>query len=680
MIKQKKVGLGYSTIFRLACMSLEKRTTGDLIKYLIAFSALSHLSVIVWTSTMEVSPALPGSHNNLYALNNPIYKYNISKIDLNSKEDVFNHEEILNLFKTIQNVKQTRKEMRKKCEKYNCFAAKTKLRHRKKYVNLQNNIINKMGPILLKTKNVFPLNAKPKSRLKRSYDSDTFANVNKIMQLDDDQKLQSRKTKNVEVDKSSDLDKCLVFPRPAEHTYLSKKAFEKIVENDYGGPITNRVKKNMIVNNDPHHVMKMLKTTIFKSGSPVDNIQGRNSMMRRNILAGLVGNSIRGTILSHPSLVAEIILPQSFRKSFNMGAKPTITSEQFHNEDFENAFEDLPFDWSLIIKRDPVLTMGSYVSVEKIAFWDGDCIVVSQLWLEFLHGDIDGDENSLGMVTGVSSKIELLLSMSPKFSMYIPFCSTRLIFSQSHALFMYNKLPTLYRNLYIYVKERIYNQSLNNTQLQNSLAAFDEMSKRLGMEPVQNLKPEYTKDVLNTTLLYITCQYGSYEAYRFVRHINDMVSKLSRGQSVGGYSPKIYMTKNNLLCESIATIVASKAKGEYDSYLSMCSLLETVDGTTRITPEDNGDVIYNSQKNRAFHLENFEKNKHVMSNQMINNSSNVATIGYKTNSWYTFFRPVVVGNDNMVYYNEIPLIGVYDLLHPNLIIDPGVALDILLNP
>lgn len=645
------------------------------------------------------------SYHNLYNANNPLHTYSVEKIDLNTnKDDIFTHQEAMDLLKYMQNVSQAKFKLRSKCAKYDCQTAISNLESQKKFISKQMRIVNKMGPITMKTNGIFPLNSKSKTRMRKTCESETFDNVNKIMNLSGVNLLKVKKGRKNESIEMLEEDKCLVFPRPTDHTFLSKNACMRIIKNDCGMDIPTgelssitrvpnkricRNYKKAVINNDPHHVIKTLKTSILKSGSAVDSLQGRNSMMRRNILARPLANSIRGTILSHPYMISEIILPESYRKCFNMVAKPTLTQEQFFDENFMDYFEDLPFDWSCTVKRDPVLTMGSYVAPDKIAFWNGDCIVIPQLCLELMHGDIDGDENSIGMNVGIDSKIELFMAMNPQCSMYLPFNMTRIVFSQSHALHMFNRLPIMYRDLYRFVKQRILDTSNKDLQLQETIASIRAMCIKNGINPIQNLNPEYTKDVLNTTLLYITLEYGDYEAYKFVKHINDIVCALSNGKQVENITdsygieratPRIYMTNNNLLCESIAAIVSAKAKGSYDAYYNMCLKLDSLDGTTEFRTEDNSDKIVYGDASNAMALDNFEKNKYAMSNQMINNSNKISKVAYKTTANYTYLRPVIVGHNYMVYYNQQALIPVHLLINASLIINPGVALHIYETP
>lgn len=523
---------------------------------------------------------------------------------------------------------------------------------------------------------------------------------------------------------NTENNNCLIFPRPMDQVYKTKGPLYKIINSDIGYKIEAidvKTKKKVSihsskmsnVSNNPKHILNILKKIPLKMGSPIESIQGRNSTMRRNLLAKLVKNSMRGTILSHPTLIDTIILPESFRKSFVIyEVVKTLTERELFAKNFDEYIYPIPFGCSLLVKRDPVLTRGSYVSFDKIGFWNGDCIIMPQVCLELMHGDIDGDENSIGIIMGIDVKIEQTLTYNPKFNMYIPFNSTRLIFSQSHSLYMYGNVPLKYEKLFKFVLKRIKNENIPN-----DLTKIEEFKENFNIQ----LDPQYTRQLLNEMLLYITMCEGSRYGYEFVNYILKESNKLSNGQiSTELFNmetkqlavPGIFMAGDNLADESIRKVVDSKSKGNYSGYLNMCKKLQKIDNTIDFISTDNSYVGQNAdtidlnllEKKKELPIKNTtvphhgggggggdngatsnndiyiqEELKRETGNQMIINSHHISDIAYKTNSRYTYFRSVVVHNDHMVYYGEQALINVYDLIHPSLIISPGIALYILLS-
>lgn len=582
------------------------------------------------------------SMKNFFHLNNPNYLYKLDYIKSNNKDiDFFNHKQMIKIIELVQKLKTIigQAPIPKTCINNKCKKMKRNFKAKNRFLMKTQQYLSQMGPLALKCKHQFNFFEKKyktenpsTSKLVDLSDNDSN-NINDIVPDENNasfiengnkerkklasnlynMKKQQKKKEIISIQNNYITNKhnnCLIFPRPMDQVYKSKGPLCKIINNDLGYKIEAidiKTKKKISVHsskmanvtNNAKHVLNILKKIPLKMGSPIESIQGRNSTMRRNLLGKLVKNSMRGTILSHPTIIDTIILPESFRKSFVLYESiKTLSEETLFDKNFNDYIYPLPFDWSLLVKRDPVLTRGSYVSIEKIGFWNGDCIIMPQVCLELMHGDIDGDENSIGIITGVDVKIEQTLTYSPKFSMYIPFNSTRLIFSQSHSMYMYNKIPRKYAKIYKFVSERI-----KSERIFNDLKRIDDFKTNFNIE----LDPQYTRVVLNEILLYITMCEGSYSGYKFVEYILNESNKLANGEiscelidmdTNNLATPTIYMAGDNLGSKSIRAVLDSNSKGNYSSYMNMCKKLQNLDDTIKFTSNDNSEKkSYLSEKN-----------------------------------------------------------------------------------
>lgn len=584
-------------------------------------------------------------------LHNPLYTYSVKPVLATEAADTFNHaeiENILNLSTKVSNLASKKAPVR--CLKRKCEHVQQNEKIFKKYIVDQSNLINEMSVLALKTKHEFPIQFKERER----------PNFN------------------------VDLDKCLVFPQPSDYFFKTRSPILKILRNDLTRKITAfddetgrlielRSDQIATLGNDPSEVLRKIREIPLKAGPPTSYIQGRNSHMRRNILARPAENTLRGTMTAHPNLLDTIILPASFAPLLGM-SNCKILPADLENVNLEEYAYNVPDGISIEIKRDPVLYLTSHMKISTIIFHQSDTMDVSQLNLEGMHGDIDGDEITVLITNGRDVCIELTLMKDCRFSMYLPFGGTRFEFSQSHAFFMYKKTINEYSDYFEFF--RWYTQFQNEERITRFQTQLDEILEK---KDSYSFSPDFTMSVLKLCLRMIVKLKGSKAAFEFVTRVTNETHLLSSGKCskylkdirTGQLAqPEIGMVGDDILHHNVKRVVESEAKGSYDSYLDLIERLFKIDKTTKFSPIDNSSLL---------NIINEEKKKQLLAQKMISSSNDVWAIGYKMNCWETYYRPLTVGYDDYIYYNSIKLVHVDDVFHSTLIITAKEALFILLR-
>lgn len=436
---------------------------------------------------------------NTEPINTPIHDYTLERIDLNNKKIEFlsvDNFEVVQRCWQLSN--QTKKTIPKKCATHRCETADTLQEKKNAIFQKMNRLINPMGPLCIKTKKSYPFDPKPQKRkgdlaMAATGDDGCAATVpnKRIATATTSSAAVAHNGDNVdETDgaeiagqeySDEDKDRCLVFPPPSGYTFMSVNIFNKIIKNDTGyrwdgvnmstgEKVT--VDSSMFPAKTPYEIQKTILNTPLRNGTIKSQIQGGPSLMRKMCQCPKVNNVGRGTILPCPSLPPDVvILPASAQHNLGIDVPRvyTVADLPYMTDD---DFTPLPQDMLIIMKRDPSLKVGSTVLITRVAFVQCDSIYISVLIIHHMHADFDGDCLVLFMITGWRAAIEATLAMHPEFSMYISFLDTRLIFSQSHALHMYRRLPELYTELYTWVRDREIEET-------NGLAEVQECKQRV---------------------------------------------------------------------------------------------------------------------------------------------------------------------------------------------------------
>lgn len=641
---------------------------------------------------------------NIEPYNTPIYDYHVEKIDLNNKNIEFlTADDFDKTQKCWQMANQTKKNIPRKCVENNCTNAEL-LRDKKNIIyQRMNKTLAPMGPLCIQTKRVYTFDPKPKRR-----NTDQCNNVkSKIIKSDINEKCGANNvcrdmdnpvagtSASVATDSVVNVehkDCCIVLPPPSGYTFASVNIFNKIIKNDQGykwDGVNLKTGEQVVLDSSmfplktSYDNQKTLLNVPLRSGSIKSQIQGGPSLMRKMCQCPKVNNVGRGTILPCPSLPPDVvILPASAQHNLGIMVPKVYTLQDLPNLT-DNDFTALPKDMVIIMKRDPSLKMGSTVLVTRIAFIKCDSIYISILIIHHMHADFDGDCLVLFVISGWRAAIEATLTMQPRFSMYLQFLDTRLIFSQSHALHMYLRCPELHRDLYNWVKNREMKKINALPEIVACRKKVDDLLEKyshlrtvsqnsiyIHSGPIDDslgIIFENTLTVLNKTLLYITLLYGSSQAYKFVMHVTELTTKWSRGTLAipdDSANRKVAnMLEDNILSKSIFSVLGSGAKGTSAGYCALLDLLNHMDETIMFTPEDNTKMRMNNAKpGDEFHIDKIHGQMLQVIKHMIWNSSKIASHGYEYNTKNVYVQHAYVVEERAIKYNQTLICSDYELM------------------
>lgn len=341
----------------------------------------------------------------------------------------------------------------------------------------------------------------------------------------------------------------------------------------------------------------------FLHGTIKNQLQGKNSQMRRKILSPKIV-AIRCQIglrydLNSDSIVLPISLLNKLKIMLNLKDIELFDlTTSAVNQDHK--LIDLSINFSCIIKRDPVISKNSVVCIKKIGFANTDNMYISPYILHGQNADFDGDAEHVNLIFDLKSSLETKMLMLPNYNIYNSFLSLRLVFSETHIIYMHNNRELMKQIFAEACGERkdaivdeIYNIELldwfcNQDNIEHVNVFFEKYASLFtaSKEELFNYI-EPTLIILNKCALLIYLLYGNRACHNFFILVNKNVLIKSQRHSY-------ILTNRGLHCDLLFRIAVCGAKGSLHHYNQLLGLHATAQLGNQALYENNGQKIYNT--------------------------------------------------------------------------------------
>lgn len=340
---------------------------------------------------------------------------------------------------------------------------------------------------------------------------------------------------------------------------------------------------------------KNLLTINMRNGSIMKQIQGRDSIMRRQILSPKIKMfrsqiGLRFDLQANELLIPHSMLPE-IKKSI---AVDNVSFFNLHDPGRQDArFITLPEHVTIIMKRDPVLCKNSILFINRIAFVKSDLFYISSLATVGQNADFDGDAENAIINDDLKSSLEFSLTMSPELSIYLGYFDMRLDFTETHILYMHQRRlfpQDPYHDRYnwcVQISNIMWLTSQENLdaimkfhKLQNdAIATTNSNRQQSSLYKKFNIFKyiEHTKGALKLLINSIYVDYGSKETFNLFNQINNDILNISNGQLRDTYNshlPSQYLIGTSVFDETLMRITLSGAKGTCDHYISLIEALK----------------------------------------------------------------------------------------------------------
>lgn len=383
----------------------------------------------------------------------------------------------------------------------------------------------------------------------------------------------------------------IILPPPSHFTRDSVNHLSSLIKNDikfhkfYSDDYINRVfdtndfqmKKDLILDLDK------LKNIQFKNGSIKKKLQSGRSLIRRVILSPK-STGLRFQIVSHTSLhPTQVILPVTFRDYLRINPKTLIDPVNSTFHEIQKSMIPIRSDMTLIMKRDPVINLGSIALITEVAFSENSILYIPTYIMNNMHADVDGDAMIIYVIHGIISNVESNQFINPKFNMLMPNNKLRLNFSQFHYLYMHNRsLPAShqYYNLYEIIKKKYCDECKADPVYMNQ---FLNLQKYIPDLDESFIEP--TKKILEEFLYCIIQKYDNMAAYNFMIELNRAVVELSENHVNDYFDPKLllhYGLDDTLSSKNLARICFSGACGTPQHLLTIIQRKMEIDNNLNL--------------------------------------------------------------------------------------------------
>nr|WIE95424.1 hypothetical protein [Microctonus hyperodae filamentous virus] len=389
---------------------------------------------------------------------------------------------------------------------------------------------------------------------------------------------------------------------------------------------------------------KNLTNIKMRNGSIAKQIQGRDSIMRRQILSPKI-QTFRGQISLRFELAPnEIILPlTTFEQLKCFFPINNVYEYDLHNSQLQrHKFIPLPEDVLAMIKRDPVLSKYALVYIDRVAFARSDLYYIGPYGIIGQNADFDGDTENMSVAQNLHSAWECRLNLSPQYNMYMGYLKLRLLFTEMHVYYMHKrKLP--YNHEFFHRYEQILKLCTVDwlcaeENITNVLTFKQNYWKFYDKQHSENFYLKYiepTHAALNLLVLSIYIDYGSKKTFEFFMYLNDEIVKNS--YKIDEKS----IVSECLIDPVLLKIVMSGAKGSlahYNEYLNTICTRELSSSSLSMTSADD---IYRDSLNAL--------------RQIGSSARNVPLNGHESFKTIIEFNGISFNSTNVSYNDEIIL-------------------------
>lgn len=313
---------------------------------------------------------------------------------------------------------------------------------------------------------------------------------------------------------------------------------------------------------------------------------------------------------------------------------------------------------ALIMKRDPVINLGSFSAHTTVIFTHGNLFRVCLELMERKGEDVDGDSEIGKQVIMSVSILEIILNASPEFNMLI-YNQPRITFTESIILYMHRRdfdnNAFKYAKIYKWIRRRETYNWLSNVHNRNALERLAQRT-RTDWNIFEYAEP--TRLILTKTLTAIAMILGSQEAFKFYncirKHVLDLSNSIADTNNplYDSKLPADYTMTDDLLNPTLLAICASESRGCIESYDIFTKQLYDLDGTTKIG--DNINTLTN-ESNFFSNVTNIMQTMAKKSRLVRVNGHNFfkATIGFETMSFHNHAQTIVYNNRCILHEFEM---------------------------
>lgn len=317
------------------------------------------------------------------------------------------------------------------------------------------------------------------------------------------------------------------------------------------------------------------------NGSIVKQIQGRDSLIRRQILSPKIFMLRSQISLRFDLRPNQLVLPRSMMRHIPPAAFTNFNDNQnlFQldqpNQQLDK-FARLSQGFACTIKRDPVLCKSSIVYIDELAFADTDLFHIGPYSIIGQNADFDGDAENCCLIQNSLASTELQLNISPSTSMYLGLMKLRCSFTETHILYMHKRqLPSQSQ------RHRERYEEILKLALVNWLSCTENITSLLTL---MNKYPtnlnlfdfiEPTSNALSILMLSTYVDYGSAETLKLFEEINNNIVEISNNRmNVNNDKlPNLYTIPldeciNGKIEPTLLKMVMSGAKGSLQHYIN----------------------------------------------------------------------------------------------------------------
>lgn len=416
---------------------------------------------------------------------------------------------------------------------------------------------------------------------------------------------------------------------------------------------------------------KFLLTMVMHNGSIVKQIQGRDSIMRRQILSPKIFMLRSQISLRFDLQPNELVVPWSMMHSMKLFINWKVDNLFDLKNPFAqpHCFTTLPDTISIALKRDPVLCKNSIIHVNRIAFADTDLFFMSSLTTVGQNADFDGDAENAKIIDNARASMEFSLTMSSEYSIYLGYLQLRLDFTETHILYMHQRSLPLQHPFHDRYNDCIDVATLTWISYDENVNAILNF-RNIRQHDINIFKyVEYTKLALQLMTLSLYVDYGSTITFDFFNEINQKILEMSNNvfNDYARYNPHLplqYIISNKVIDETLIRIGLSGSKGSFDHYLKLVE-------SCNETHPDLSNKQYSSAASKYFNnyqCNDLRENKYTDNIQIYNNSlTSLRAIGQAAKNipinGHESFKTIIEFNgfnfyNDSITYNDVPLFDI----------------------
>lgn len=325
---------------------------------------------------------------------------------------------------------------------------------------------------------------------------------------------------------------------------------------------------------------RLLTTIKLTNGSIVKQIQGRDSVMRRQILSPKIFMLRSQISLRFDLRPNQLVMPKSMIRHLPPAAIANCNLNMTNLFQLDqpgqqlDKFTRLSTGFACIIKRDPVLCKNSIVYIDELAFADTDLLHIGPYSIIGQNADFDGDAENCCLIENSLASMELQLNTSPSAAMYLGQMRLRCNFTETHILYMHQRqLPSKLQRHYQRYEEILKLATVNWLSCIENITSLFNLKQKFPTDLNIFNFIEPTNLALSIFMLSIYVDYGSAETLKVFEEINDSILEISNNYQNNNELPNLYVVPideciNGKIEPTLLRMVMSGAKGSLHHYVN----------------------------------------------------------------------------------------------------------------